>query len=411
MRIGVNALPLVPGQIGGTEMYTTNLLTHLTAMDRQHNYYFFVAHYNQGLFDAQFQRANIRKVRTLSLQGLRYADRGPARAVGSVGRRLPRLSRWLVNAAAGAHLLAGIRRHHIDVWFCPLINLTPRHTRLPSVISIPDLQHEFYPNFFEKDLLEWHRRRYPTSCREATKIITFSEFSRTTIVDRYGIRPEKVHVIPHGVTDEFLAPQDDSALQAVKTKYALPSAYAFYPAGTWPHKNHSTLLKALYLLGTKHGIRLPCVFTGVARTGHNALLMAAEELHLTDQIRLLGHIERRDVPLLYRGASLLVFPSLFEGFGLPLIEAMVSDCPIVCSNATCIPEIVGNAALLFDPRDPEAIADMMYRLLTNEELRRSLVEAGQARCRQFTWERSARETLKVLEEAASIGVSSRGFPR
>jgi glycosyltransferase involved in cell wall biosynthesis len=111
------------------------------------------------------------------------------------------------------------------------------------------------------------------------------------------------------------------------------------------------------------------------------------------------------MPLLYRGARLLIFPSLFEGFGLPLLEAMASDCPVVCSNATSIPEVVGDAALLFDPHDPEAIADAIHQVLTDEELRRRLIQAGRERCRQFSWERTARETLKVLEEAVSSGTS------
>lgn len=402
MRIGVNTLPLFPGQIGGMEMYTTNLLTYLTAIDRQHTYYLFVARYNRHLFDAQCQHPNVTRIQILSLQGLRYAERGPAKVAGSVGQRLPHLSRWLVNATASAHMLANIRRHKIDLWFCPLINLAPRHIHLPSVVCIPDLQPEFHPDFFRQDLLKWSRRRYPASCRDATKVITLSEFSRTTIIDRYSVLPEKVHAIPLAVGDEFLFPQDDSALEAVKAKYALPSEYAFYPANTWPHKNHTTLFKALHLLRAKYGNQLPCVLTGVARGGHGALLKAAEELDLTGQVRLLGHIERGDMSLLYRGASLLIFPSLFEGFGLPLLEAMASECPVVCSNLASIPEVVGDAALLFDPHNPEAIADAMHRVLTDEELRRALVKAGRERCRQFSWERTARETLKVLEEAASI---------
>src|SRR3990172_11072698 len=109
-------------------------------------------------------------------------------------------------------MLSGIRRHRIDLWFCPLINLAPRHVRLPSVVSLQDLQPEFYPDFFPKDLLEWLRRRYPASCRDATKVITLSEFSRATIIERYDLPPEKVHAIPLAAGDEFRLPQEDSAV-------------------------------------------------------------------------------------------------------------------------------------------------------------------------------------------------------
>ena len=403
MRIGVNTIPLYPGQIGGMEMYTTNLLTHLTATDRHHSYYLFVARYNRHLFDPIFQRPNVFRVPTLSLQGLRYAKRGPARLAGSVGQRFPRLSRRFVNAIAGAHMLYSIRRHKIDLWFCPLIYLTPSVLDLPSVISIPDLQPEFYPDFFTKDLARWSRKRYPASCRDATKIITLSEFSRDTIIERYDIPPEKVHAIPLAAGDEFRLPQEDSAVEAVKARYALPAEYAFYPANTWPHKNHPTLLKALHRLKIKYRTCLPCVFTGVGRGGHQAFLRSVEEHGLSAQVYILGYVEKQDMPLLYRGASFLIFPSLFEGFGLPLLEAMVSGCPVLCSKVASIPEVVGDAALLFDPNDPEEMADSMHRILTDEELRRTLVKAGRERALQFSWERTARETLKVLEEAASIG--------
>jgi len=403
MRIGVNTIPLYPGQIGGMEKYTVNLLTHLTAIDRQHRYYLFVAGYNRALFDSQFQRTNVFRVQILSLQGLRYSKRAAARVAASVGRRLPYLSRWLVNAVASAQLMYSMRRHRIDLWFCPLINLVPRHVRLPSVVSLPDLQPEFYPDFFPKDLLEWLRRRYPASCRGATKVITLSEFSRATIIERYGLRPEKVHTIALAVGDEFRLPPEDSAVEAVKERYALPAEYAFYPANTWLHKNHPTLLKALHRLKTKYRTRLSCVFTGVERGGHQAFLRSVEEHGLSAQVYYLGYVEKQDMPLLYRGARFLVFPSLFEGFGLPLLEAMASDCPVLCSSAGSLPEVVGDAALLFDPNDPEEMADSMHRILTDEELRRTLVKAGRERALQFSWEKTARETLKVLEEAASIG--------
>lgn len=142
MRIGVNTLPLFPGQIGGMETYTVNLLTHLTAIDCQHTYYLFVARYNRHLFDAQFQRPNVFTVPTLSLQGLRYAERGAEKMARSAGQRLPRLSRWLGNAIANTNMLYALRKHKIDLWFCPLFNLAPRHIRSPSVVSIPDLQYE-----------------------------------------------------------------------------------------------------------------------------------------------------------------------------------------------------------------------------------------------------------------------------
>ena len=388
------------------EMYALNLLTHLPPLDRQHIYYLFVARYNRDLFEDESRR--IVKVGTVSLQGFRYATTGLARFVGLAGRRFPRTARLVGSAAASAQMLYGIEKHSLDLWFCPLINLAPRHVKLRSVVSIPDLQPEFFPDFFRKDLLEWARRRYPASCRDATKVITFSEFSRATIIDRYGIAPDKIHVIPLAVSDEFLRPPDDATLRAIKTKYSLPPEYVFYPANTWPHKNHGTLLAALRLLRVKHGRRLACVLTGEERGVHSAILEAVEQHDLREQVHVLGYVERRDIRMLYRGASFLAFPSLFEGFGLPLLEAMASDCPVICSRAASLPEVAGHAALLVDPYNPEDMADAMHRVLTDEELRRALRDAGRERCRQFSWETTARETLKVLEAAGSLRAGPAG---
>jgi glycosyltransferase involved in cell wall biosynthesis len=379
------------------EMYALNLLTHLPPLDRQHAYHLFVARYNQHLFD--FTSPQIVKIGVVSLQGFRYATSGLAKYVGLAGRHFPRTARLLGNAAASAQMLYGIQKHSLDLWFCPLINLAPRHVKLRSVVSIPDLQPEFFPDFFRRDLLEWSRRRYPASCRDSTKVITFSEFSRATIVDRYGIAPDKIHVIPLAIGDEFLCPPDNAELRAATAKYGLPAEYAFYPANTWPHKNHATLLKALSLLRAKHGRRLACVLTGEERGAHADILKAVETHDLGGQVHLLGYVERADMPALYRGASVLVFPSLFEGFGLPLLEAMASECPVVCSSAASLPEVAGNAALLFEPHDAEGLADAMHRVLADDGLRRALVAAGSERCREFSWETTARETLKVLEAA------------
>jgi len=397
LRIGVNMLPLFPGQIGGMEAYARNVMAHLPAIDRHHRYYVFVAPYNRHLFD--LAQPNVSSIQTFSLQGFRYATRGLPWLAGWVARRFPRLARTMGNALASAAMLYGMRRHGIDVWFCPLINLAPRHVRLPSVVSIPDLQPEFFPAFFRKDLLEWSRRRYPASCRDATSVITFSEFSRSTIVDRYQVAREKIAVIPLAASPDFLRPRDASAIDALKATYGLPPEYAFYPANTWRHKNHVALVQALHLLREKRGRVLSCVLTGVEREGHAALVEATQARGLAGQIHILGYVPPHEMPMLYAGARFLVFPSLFEGFGLPVLEAMASGCPVACSNVASLPEVAGDAALYFDPHDPEAIADAMDQLLTDDDLRQGLVRAGAARVRQFSWERTARETLKVLEEA------------
>jgi glycosyltransferase involved in cell wall biosynthesis len=396
MRIGVNTLPLHPGAIGGMENYVYHLLSHLTLLYPADTYYLFVTEYNHQVFD--FQRHNVVRVWLNEINPSRF-EKGLARLAKALERPSPPAAQWARMWLARLALQSCIREFQLDLWFCPLIALDPPRVEVPSVISVPDIQYEFHAEFFSPEVLRWSRKRYPRSCRGATKVLTLSEYSKKTIVAKYRLPKDKVRAVPLAIGEEFGRPWDAEALEGVRRKYRLPVEYAFYPGNTWRHKNHTTLLYALSAYQKKYGRRLPCVFTGAAKEGHAQVLQVVAELNLTDDILFLGYIPKEDMPLLYRGAALLVFPSLFEGFGLPLLEAMASACPILCANTTSIPEVVGDAALMIDPHNPEAMAEGMHRILTDDQLRDRLVASGKERVKRFSWQQTAAETAKVFQEA------------
>jgi len=187
----------------------------------------------------------------------------------------------------------------------------------------------------------------------------------------------------------------------VRRRHGLERPFLYYPAASWPHKNHVALLEALRLLLDRGRFDGDLVLSGLAREGHGEVEQAIARLRLTERVRLLGHVPGGELPALYGSAEALVFPSRFEGFGLPVLEAMACGCPVACSDTTSLPEVAGGAALLFDPGAPEDIAARVGDLLDDGGLRQRLRAAGLRRAADFGWDRVARETVASYRAAAA----------
>jgi hypothetical protein len=221
------------------------------------------------------------------------------------------------------------------------------------------------------------------------------------MIEKYRLLPEKVHCVYEAEGERVYDRTGIPTAEEIRRKYHLPATYGFYPANMWPHKNHLMLILALHRLRQAYGKTLSLVLTGDDMGQWAALEELAKHFHLQGEVRYLGYVDADEVSALYRGAAMLIFPSLFEGFGIPLVEAMALGCPIAAADTASIPEVVGDAALLFDPRNPDALADACYRLLTCEELRQTLIVRGRQRAARFSWARAADETLQVLAWAHS----------
>lgn len=309
-------------------------------------------------------------------------------------------------ARTGSALNALIRQQVFDVWFCPFIELQPSDLKVASVVVMPDIQHEFYPNFFPRQVRRARRSMYANSAMKATRVVTLSEYSRSLICSYYGLPGDRVLVVPPGVGEEFLEPQADQD-RKIREAYALPKRYFFYPANIWPHKNHERLLSALAVFLRRVRTAWHLVLTGQDSQGMERVRVRARHSGLQESVLCLGYVPYAHLPAIYRGATALVFPSLFEGFGMPLLEAMTCGCPIVASRATSIPEVVGEAALFIDPLSEESIADGLERIVEDQNLRRMLISCGRSRARKFTWELAAQRATTSFEQArAAYGASS-----
>ena len=238
------------------------------------------------------------------------------------------------------------------------------------------------------------------SVRRAARIITPSEFTRRDLEARYGVDPGRISVTWNGVSESF-RPLPETAIRTVLTRYGLEPGFIFSLGRLNRRKNLGSLLRAFAVLRAQGRADLSLVIAGKVDYGVEKLVRGLRESDRSSRVRWVGAIPDGDLPAFYASATCFVYPSLFEGFGLPLLEAMACGCPVVSSDRTACPEVVGTAGLLVNPEDVTGIAEAIAHVVDDEALRADLRDRGLARSRLFTWQESARRTLGVLREAAA----------
>lgn len=370
MRIGINALYLLPGKVGGTETYIRNLVKTLLEMDRDNTYCIFINEESKGMFPGSDPRIRV------VLCPLQATNR-PARILWEQVILPFQVRRYKVDILLSAGMTAP--------FFCPV----------PSILVIYDLQHVNQPRNFPRMYLFFLKTIIYLSARSADGILTISGQVKKDIIAQYGIRADKITIAHLAVDHDQFFPRSSDTPSSLRAKYHLPDRYLLTAAALLPHKNHARLLQAFKeVVKELPGIKL--VLTGAWDKGQDTIAGLISASDLQKDVILLGWVPFEDIPFLYREAELFIFPSLHEGFGLPVLEAMASGVPVVCSQIEPLVEIAGNAALLVDPYDPTAIMRGMLSVLKDKALRLRLIEEGINRAKTFTWERTAVTTLAFL---------------
>jgi glycosyltransferase involved in cell wall biosynthesis len=282
-----------------------------------------------------------------------------------------------------------------DVFFAPFGAMCPRPIPRPSVVMLPDVQEQFYPDFFSDEDLYVRELHFLSSTRMADRVVTLSEFSRNTLTRYHRISKEKVVVAYPSPDPRFHLGER----YATWSGRPLPPDFIFFPAHLWPHKNHEGLLMALRILRRERGLVINALFTGLRVPGGYPLESKAVKYGVADQIHWLGFLPQEEIIYLFRKAKVLVFPSLFEGFGIPLVEAMATGCPVAASCTTSVPEVVGEAALLFDPTSPRSIAQAIERIWFDNRLRENLRTKGSERIKKFSTYMMAESHRRAFLEA------------
>jgi glycosyltransferase involved in cell wall biosynthesis len=340
MRVGISLLTLVPGVVGGSETYARELVRALARVGEL-EYAVFTPWIVDDIEGRQIRSYRARR----TMRGRMVAMGRAAVAPGAIRREL--------------------RLDELDAIHFPLTVMLPRVERPPAAVSLLDIQHVFFPEFFSRAERVYRRFAYGWSLRRARTVIAISQHVKDTLVEREGIDAARIEVIHLGLDHELFRPGDEQR-----------EPFLLYPANPWPHKNHTRLFEAFEQLRRRRpDLRLVLTGTGL------------ERLQAPAGVTVRGRVPREELASLYRRASALVFPSLYEGFGQPPLEAMACGCPVASSTAGSLPEVCGNAARYFDPRSVDEMVESVSTVLDNPE---PLVERGFERAAQFTWEACAR---------------------
>ncbi len=273
-------------------------------------------------------------------------------------------------------------------------------TSLPSLYEPWDLQHIHLPHLFSPGECAWRTQMYARACRRASLVVTATATTKRDLVASFGIPAEKIAVILRDSDLGRDAPPPERRA-AVLRNLGIDGDFAFYPAMTFPHKNHAGLFEALAILREQHGLVVPLVCSGRISDAHQAdIAEALARCGVGDLVHFVGSLSEEALVSLFAQAKLLAFPSLFEGLGLPLLEAMQYGLPIVAARASCIPEVTAEAAVLFDPHDAADMAQAIRRVWTDANLRGELKRKGYARRSDFAWSNAIPTYIAAYRKAA-----------
>ncbi len=393
MRAVIDLRWMRPGVAGGIENLSRSFLRNLMPLDQTNHYTLLVP--SEVKYDFDHRRNPNFRIRVMD-SPIHLWRRGLGELFHRFSQRLrigflstPELTSLRQARSLGAEIALSIPGY-----------IAPDLHPFLNVLIVPDIQHEYHPEFFYPSVLAERKKIYSHAIQRADHICAISEFTRQTLIQKLGVPPGKISVT-HLAADPIyhrgnhFPQQEDSILR----KYNLQKGkYLFFPGHTWPHKNHPSAVKALRLLREYYHLDLMLVCTGKPKESHPDLMKLICNLNLDSYVRFLGYCPTTDMPFLYAGAAALVFPSLFEGFGIPLVEAMWCGCPFVCSNLTSLPEIAEDAGLMVDPHSAEEIASSVHRLLTDDNLRQTLIARGYRQAEKFSWEKFTLSVVKIMHK-------------
>ena len=376
MRIGIQASNMLATHLTGIEYSLTELVRQFAKLDERNDY---VLYFN--FVRSEYAERFESRVRPLLSDRVRASICRVPNRVMNIAREL----HWPIDTSIGR--CSAVYYHSFDMrpqWFGA------------KVLTIHDLMPMTHAEYYPKVDVEYFNRWVPKMVRKADALIAVSQHTKDVVVDLLGVPADRVFVARHGIDVRFRRPSA-AGLDAVRERFGLRRPYLLSVSTAEPRKNLARLVDALALLRTQGHEDLQLVVAGKSAWGSPELRSRIEANGLSDHVKLLGYVDEADLPSLYAGAEVFSLPSIAEGFGLPALEAMACGTPVVASNTTALPEVCGDAAILVDPLNTEALADAVSRLRTDSQLRAALIERGFRRAATFSWESTARATVAVLE--------------
>lgn len=374
MRVGIDYTSAAR-QRAGIGRYTRELIRALLSLESGHEYTVFAA-----------------------AGGLKGDDWKPG--VGQEGvrvRSLPLSDDWLARLWHRLRLPIPIEvvTGPLDIFYSPDFTLPPTMGATRRVLTVHDLSFVHHPDAFVPSLRRYLERVVPRSIQQADRVLADSAHTRADLITLFDVSPEQVTIIYPGVDPRFRPNPEPGERERLRKRYGIGDEPYVLSVGTLqPRKNYVRLMEGFVRLRGGADTRAQLVIAGGRGWLYDEIVAEASR---HDSVRLLGFVEDEDLPALYRGASVFAFPSLYEGFGLPVLEAMACGTPVMCSNASSLPEVAGESALLVDPLNADALTGALARVLADRGLRERMVDRGLAQAAEFTWERSAGQLLDVID--------------
>lgn len=384
MRIGIDIRCLSDGKRTGVEEYTINLLENIFELDKRNEYILFLNSYRDSHFDerifAHFKNVKVKK--------FNYPN------------KLLNFCFWYLRWPLVDKMLGGV-----DMFFMPNINFIALSKKTKLVLTVHDLSYEIFPETFSLKRRAWHGFINPRAlCRRADQIIAVSDSSKSDIIEHFNVSAKKVQRIYNGVSDEMTElDRNDPKLIEVKERYHLPFNFIFFLGTVEPRKNIQAIVKAfdqLKRLNKPELNKYKLVIAGGMGWKIQEILKAGRNAEFTNDIIFTSCITNEDKAAVYTLASLFIYPSFFEGFGIPAAEAMRCSVPVITSNTSSLPEVVGANAIMIDPDKPDELFLAMKEVLLDRQLCEHLELQSPRQAIRFNWRTAARETLAVFEKAS-----------
>ena len=404
MKIAIDIRPLLEEKHTGVQEYLTGLLGQFLKLDRKNEYIFFYSVQKK----IKNQKSKIKNI--IQSMSSRTIEDSKIKHI-QIPNKFLNISLKFFNRPYLDKLVGGV-----DVFFTPNMNFVPVSKNCRKVITFHDLSFERHPDFFSLKRRLWHKFINPKKqAKTANAIIAVSQSTKDDLVELYKIQPEKIKVIYSGINKQSQKPKAESRnykskIKSIQNKYHLPEKFILYLGTIEPRKNIVGLIKAFELLKSNFPKNLPnplykkgnnkykLVIAGPKGWLYKDVFDSMRKSKYKKDIIFTGFIDQKDKQYFYELAELFVYPSFYEGFGFPPLEAMAQGAPAITSNISSLPEAIGDAAIMIDPYNINEIAQAMEMVLTDEALREKLKEKGIKQVEKFSWQKCARETLEILTD-------------
>jgi glycosyltransferase involved in cell wall biosynthesis len=370
-RIVINTIPL-QGSLTGVGHYINQLVRHFSLLDSQNEYTYYYGFFSKELV-------------------------GSDHAIQRLRNQLPKTPWFRKAVRQSVFALSGLFHSEFDLYFEP--NFIPVKIRAKKIVTtVHDFSFRLFPEAHPKDRIQYFKKHFSENIRRTDRIITDSVYIKSEASGLLGLPDEMITPVHLGVDHDVFKIYPREALESCKCELGLPENFILFVGTREPRKNLARLVRAYAELPQQIRSEFSLVLVGPRGWGEGDRSLGEQ---LGNRITVVDYVETYRLAQIYNLASVFVYPSLYEGFGLPPLEAMACGCPVIASRAASLPEVCADAAYYIDPHDVQNITEGLFKLLVDEELRRSLIEKGTERAKLFTWEKTAEKTLEVFRELLS----------